>query len=470
MLFNSWHFICFFPIVTFLYFSIAHRYRWIFLLIASYYFYMSWHPAYILLIVTSTCIDFWAAKQIESCTNPQKRKQFLWLSVSMNLGLLGFFKYFNFFNDNFIQLFNLLSIPYHIPNHDFLLPVGISFYTFQTLSYTIDVYRGRMKTEKHLGKFALYVSFFPQLVAGPIERAKNLLPQLYAKSQFNYQRIKEGLQLMLWGFFLKLVIGDRIGIFADEVYDNPERQHLLSILLGMFFFIFQIFCDFAAYSKIAIGVAHILGIKLNKNFNHPYAAESLVDFMRRWHMTLMAWFKDYIYIPLVKKGFHRDLVLMIVYLITGIWHGASWSFICWGLFLGLWTLFERFYVLKFYSKIKKEFPTLGKWFARLITFHVFAFSGLFFRADSLQTTWTLINRMSHFSWHINILNNKSELVLSIILVVFLEIINYWKKDKNFFEFLHQRPLLFRWFFYLLLLSSILFLGIPNQNNFYYFQF
>ena len=333
MVFNSVKFLFFFVIVITIYFSIPHRFRWIWLLGASYYFYMSWKPLYIFLIVITTLITYYAAIRMGQTDLRSRRKKFLFFSLLSNLGLLFVFKYYNFFNDSLRTLFQEYHLFYRIPSFDLILPLGISFYIFKSLSYTIDVYRGDKAPERHLGFFALYVSFFPQLLAGPIERATRFLPQLYEKFDFDYPRVTKGLKLMLWGLFQKMVIADNLATLVDSVYNDPSHHQGISLILATFFFAFQIYCDFSGYSDIAIGAAQVLGIKTMDNFNRPYFSKSIPEFWRRWHISLSTWFRDYFYIPL---GGNRVSIprwyfnLFFVMLICGFWHGANWTFIVWG--------------------------------------------------------------------------------------------------------------------------------------------
>jgi alginate O-acetyltransferase complex protein AlgI len=298
MLFNSFEFLVFFPVVAALYFACPHRFRWVLLLAASYVFYMWWRVEYILLIVASTALDYTAALRIQHAETERTRKQWLCVSLAGNLGLLFFFKYFNFFNDSIRATFEALDMEYAIPAATVLLPVGISFYTFQTLSYTIEVYLGNKTAERHIGKFALYVAFFPQLVAGPIERATSLLPQFFERKTFEYERVTDGMKLMVWGFFKKLVIADRLATMVDPVYGDLANHSGPAIAIATVFFAYQIYCDFSGYSDIAIGAAQVLGFKLMMNFRQPYFSRSIPEFWRRWHISLSTWFRDYVYIPL----------------------------------------------------------------------------------------------------------------------------------------------------------------------------
>jgi alginate O-acetyltransferase complex protein AlgI len=341
MFFNSLEFVIFFPLVVFAYFALPYKWRWSLLLLASYYFYMCWRPEYIILIIASTLIDYFAGLRMGQ-VNKKKRKKYLILSLCTNLGLLFAFKYFNFFNNSLQATFNQFNLFYNVPAFSVLLPVGISFYTFQTLSYSIDVYRGDREPERHLGIFALYVAFFPQLVAGPIERSTHLLPQFYEKHNVDYVRITNGLKLMTWGFFKKLVIADRLAIYVNQVYNAPGDFHGAHIWIATYFFAIQIFCDFSGYSDIAIGAAEIMGYRFMKNFRRPYLAQSIAEFWKRWHISLSTWFRDYLYIPLGgnRVGKWRWYYnLFVVFMVSGLWHGANWTFVVWGALHGLYLVF-----------------------------------------------------------------------------------------------------------------------------------
>ena len=349
MLFNSYQFLIFFPVVVLLYYVIPPKIRYLWLLAASYYFYMCWNAKYALLLLSSTLVTYisgYLIDRIRQARYPQKKEQRRksWVVAAccaINLGILFYFKYANFTIEVLKRAFELIHIQWNPPHADVLLPVGISFYTFQALSYTIDVYRGEIPAEKNFFRYALFVSFFPQLVAGPIERSKNLLTQLAAPSSFNAEKAKSGLLLMLWGFFLKTVLADRIAIFVDFVYGNFEKYNGLYIAVATVLFAVQIYCDFAGYSTIAIGAAEVLGIDLMENFDAPYLVTSVAAFWRRWHISLTSWFKDYLYIPLggSRKGVYRKYVnKMIVFLLSGLWHGADFSYVVWGALNGAYQI------------------------------------------------------------------------------------------------------------------------------------
>jgi alginate O-acetyltransferase complex protein AlgI len=341
VLFNSIEFLLFFPVVVAIYFATPQRYRWALLLAASYYFYASWKPEYLLLIIASTLVDYGCGLRMGSIAGKARRKKWLLVSLTSNLGLLFAFKYFNFFNESARAVFDRFNIFYDVPAFDLLLPVGISFYTFQTLSYSIDVYRGRQRPERHLGIFALYVSFFPQLVAGPIERSTHLLPQFFQPHRFEYDRVTSGLRLVLWGFFKKVVVADRLALYVNAVYNDPSAHTGPTILLATYFFAFQIYCDFSGYSDIAIGTARVMGYDLMQNFRRPYFARSISEFWSRWHISLSTWFRDYLYIPLGGNRVPRwrwYVNLFAVFLISGLWHGANWTFVVWGALHGTYLI------------------------------------------------------------------------------------------------------------------------------------
>lgn len=339
VLFNSFAFLVFFPLVCMIYFLIpGNKWRNLFLLLASYYFYMSWNPTYAVLIFTSTLVTWGCGLLVErNAGNYRRQKVFLVVNLLINLGILFVFKYYNFINESIFHLFSLWGIRWEVPNLGVLLPVGISFYTFQAIGYSIDVYRGDLKAERNLFVYALFVSFFPQLVAGPIERAKNLLPQFRQKHHFDEANVIRGMKLMLWGYFMKLCVADRLALYVDAVYNNIPQHNGTSLLIASVFFAFQIYCDFGGYSLIAIGAARVMGFSLMENFRRPYFAQSIKEFWGRWHISLSTWFKDYVYIPLGGNRvgrFRHALNLFVTFLVSGIWHGANWTFVLWGGFHG----------------------------------------------------------------------------------------------------------------------------------------
>ena len=388
MLFNSGHFLIFFPVVVVLYYLLGHRWRWLLLLAASYYFYMSWNPVYITLILFSTCVDYWSGWQMGKAPTKRARKPWLWLSIAANLGLLGFFKYFNFFIDN-VNYLSGAELQYM----KFLLPVGISFYTFQTLSYSIDIYKGEIKPEKHFGRFALFVSFFPQLVAGPIERAKNLLPQFRRKVEFSVLNFTSGGKRIIWGLFKKVVIADNVAILVDHVYASPESFGSTSLLVASYLFAFQIYCDFSGYSDIAIGTAKILGFDLMENFRTPYLSRSIREFWSRWHISLSTWFRDYVYIPLggSKNGVVMwQINLLIVFAVSGLWHGAAWTFVVWGVLHGGYLMIENLINRKPWFGRYMKSKGIAKWAGIVLVFHLVLLGWIFFRAEDMRDAWAVL--------------------------------------------------------------------------------
>ena len=481
MLFNSVLFIFFFPTVVILNFILPRRYRWIWLLAASYYFYWCWRPEYIVLIIASTLLDYYDGIQMGKTDNKSKRRKYLLMSLVGNLGLLFSFKYFNFFNESAHHIFTHFGMSYSVPALNVILPVGISFYTFQTLSYSIDVYQGKKEPERHLGIFSLYVAFFPQLVAGPIERSTRLLPQLRTWPRFDYYRMLDGLRLMLWGFFQKMVIADRLAIYVDNVYGNAHHSSGLALITATYFFAFQIFCDFAGYSNIAIGASRILGYDLMINFRRPYFSKSISEFWKRWHISLSSWFKDYLYIPL---GGNRVAVwrwlsnLMIVFLVSGLWHGANWTFVVWGGLHGTYLLTSI--VTKALRKRVADFFRLSSWPARqktisvFITFHLALFAWIFFRAPSVSEAFAIIRRMAtaiNFS-RPGIIKGISvfEFVLSIISLLFLFSVQYFQERSGSGDILSEKPLWIKWLSYFVIIFWLLLFGVFEANQFIYFQF
>ncbi len=410
MLFNSLHFLVFFPIVVLLYLLMPRKVRHLWLLAASYYFYMSWNPRYAVLIAISTVTTFVSGLLLERAEQApderRRRRRKRWcvaLSFLINIGILFFFKYFDFALENVNRILNLLHITVLEKPFDVLLPVGISFYTFQALSYTMDVYRGRIEAEKSLLRYALFVSFFPQLVAGPIERSENLLTQVRDMDRWqlwNAGRIRDGLLLMLWGFFQKLMIADRAAIAVNAVYNQYQVFGGGEILLATLLFAFQVYCDFDGYSNIARGAARVCGFELMHNFRQPYFSHSIGEFWRRWHISLSEWFRDYLYIPLGGNRvscWRNWMNLMIVFLVSGAWHGASWHYIFWGGIHGAYQVLGKWKDL-FLGYLQKHLgwegpPRLPKALQVLVTFLLVDAAWLVFRANSIGDVKGMLERM-----------------------------------------------------------------------------
>ena len=392
MLFNSLTFLLFFPIVCVLYYAIPSarvKGRNLLLLVASYFFYMNWEPVYAILLLTSTFVTYFAALGMGHYKDKRKRKIYLVSSIVLNLAILFQFKYYNFLASNLEEALQVCGLRIQIPEFHMLLPVGISFYIFQALGYSIDVYRQTAKVEHDFLTYALFVSFFPQLIAGPIERSRNLLPQFRQCHRFKYDEVMAGVRLMLWGYFLKLVLADRCGLYVDAVFNNIEMHNGGSYLLASLLFPFQIYGDFAGYSLIAIGVARVLGFHLMENFRRPYFACSIGEFWHRWHISLSTWFKDYVYIPL---GGNRSgkasqyYNLMVTFMVSGIWHGANWTFLCWGSLHGILLCIEKTFRIgkQDYSGCKK----LCHW---AVTFTLVCMSWILFRASNLRDTVSIVS-------------------------------------------------------------------------------
>ena len=406
MLFNSLQFLIFLPIVLAVYYIIPKGAKHLWLLAASYYFYMCWNAVYVLLMLLSTVVtylcglglDALGRRELPALKKLRLRRTVLWTSLLINLAILFFFKYFNFAIDSLNALLIHVGFQFNRPAFDVLLPVGISFYTFQALGYTIDVYRGDIYAEKDFFRYALFVSFFPQLVAGPIERSKNLLKQLAVPKSFSYDNFREGLLLMLWGFFLKIVIADRLAILVDTVY-GPDYQNFggFVVIVATLFFAVQIYCDFGGYSSIAMGAAKMLGVDLMENFNTPYLSLSTAEFWRRWHISLSSWFRDYVYIPLGgnRKGQARKyLNLMITFGASGLWHGANWTFVVWGLLNGLYQIIGSLLMplrRSFVRLFGLNENSLGHRALRILfTFGLITVSWVFFRASSISMALSML--------------------------------------------------------------------------------
>ena len=490
MLFNSLEFLIFFPVVTLVYFLIPHRVRYLWLLGASYYFYMCWNPEYALLMATSTLITYLSGIFISKGKTELSRKITVGVSFTLNLAILFYFKYFYFTVDNINMVRQVFNLPALVPKFDVILPVGISFYTFQALSYTVDIYRKELEPEKNFFKYALFVSFFPQLVAGPIERSKNLVSQISERHYFNYDRVRHGLLVMLWGFFQKLVIADRAAILVNTVYNGAENYGGIMLVIATVCFALQIYCDFASYSLIAKGAAEVMGFKLMDNFAQPYLSESIAEFWRRWHISLSSWFKDYLYIPLGgnRKGtFRKYFNLMVVFLVSGLWHGASWNFVVWGFIHGVYQIVggitdnSRRLVCEL-CKIDRK-TAQYRWFRRVITFVLVCFAWIFFRSDSLGQSIYIIKKIftdfapwSVFDGGIASMGldipNIAVLLFAVMVQFFISLSEH--RGQAVFEKVEKMHLLARWPVYLTLLFAVLIFGIYGpgfeQSQFIYFQF
>lgn len=500
MLFNSVNFLIFFPIVVLVYFLIPNRVKYLWLLGASYYFYMSWNPVYALLLLISTVATWVSGLFLSVCGQRSGRKAggakkwCLAGCVALSLGLLFFFKYYAFATGSIEKIFGFFRISMRIPVFDVLLPVGISFYTFQSLGYVFDVYRGEIPAEKNFLRYALFISFFPQLVAGPIERSKNLLHQIYESHTFDFDRVRDGLLLMGWGFFQKLVIADRIAVLVTDVYGNYTSYSGLQILLATVLFAFQIYCDFGGYSDIAVGAARVMGFTLTKNFKSPYYATTVSEFWRNWHISLTTWFRDYIYIPLGgnRQGrWKKYRNLMLTFIVSGLWHGAGWNFIVWGGLNGLYQVVGDL-TRPFRTLLQKRLhirTESGSYhlIQGLITFVFVDFAWLFFRSNGLMIAlqmlqhgiahpdfFALLNPDSLLGINTMSLSEKDFYVMLACLAV-LMLVDYWKKQKvDFKGILARQNIWFRWLVYYSLIFVVLIFGVYgpeyDASAFIYFQF
>ncbi len=473
MLFNSLSFLLFAVVFVTIYFLLKGRVRIAWCLLGSYFFYGWWDSRFLLLIIFSTLLDFFLGKRIHAETDIKKRKLLLWCSVFANLGTLAFFKYCNFFIESFSAVLQQVGLSASISTLEIILPVGISFYTFQSMSYTIDIYRKKLEPEKQLIRFATYIAFWPQLVAGPIVRAGHLLPQLRIDQRFDPGNLVIGLSFILWGFFKKVVIADNLGLYVDQCWLEHELSTSLTVWLAVFFFSIQIYCDFSGYSSIAIGFAKILGFDFPRNFASPYFAKGFSEFWRRWHISLSSWLRDYLYIPLGgnRHGrFRTGINLTITMLLGGLWHGASWTFVAWGGLHALYLIGERVLSrVPGFSKI-----SLPSWLVNPLkistVFALVSFAWIFFRSPSFEIAVNLIERMLDWEeWRPELIRNKLWAVKGLGLVgilVVLELVNQRLPLHN----LALRSPLFRMLAFASLLWLISFFGSFGSNSFIYFQF
>ncbi len=470
MLFNSFEFLFFLPTVFILYWIVLGKsiqLQNILLLIASYIFYGWWDWRFLSLIAASTLLDYCIGIALDKTNHKSVKKRLLWLSILFNLGLLGFFKYFNFFIESWVDA--LASIGYVSQNVwmlEIVLPVGISFYTFQTMSYSIDIYRGKLKPTKNFIAFAAFVSFFPQLVAGPIERATNLVPQFLSKREFSYQIISKGIKLMIWGFFLKLVVADRAAIYVDAVYNNIESHQGLSFVFATVLFAFQIYGDFAGYSLIAIGTAKLFGFDLMTNFRRPYFSSSVSEFWTRWHISLSTWFRDYLYIPLGGNRVAKPkwlFNLFITFLVSGLWHGAKWTFVVWGAINGVYLILEILLI----KKNRKGILNI------LVTFCLINFAWIFFRANTLADAGQMIKTIFTNPGRLYI-GSGDDITASIYSVLAISILLIVEIKKEYFSSIFsgakQKYELIRLTTYSILVFMILYFGVFGKSQFIYFQF
>jgi alginate O-acetyltransferase complex protein AlgI len=486
MFFNSFNFAVFLPIVFLLYWFATKgnlRLQNILLLVASYFFYACWDWRFLFLLIFSTVLDYFTGIKMDEACSVRNKKFWFWLSIGINLGFLGFFKYYNFFIDSFTNSLSLLGIKASFWTLQVILPVGISFYTFHGLSYVIDIYKERIKPERNFIDYSVFVSFFPLLVAGPIERATHLLPQIKNNRTFDYSKAVDGLRQILWGLFKKVVIADNAAKFADIIFNNAHSYEGSTILLGAIFFAVQIYCDFSGYSDIAIGTARLFGIDLLRNFAFPYFSRNIAEFWRRWHMSLSTWFRDYLYIPLGgSKGgtWIKIRNTFIIFLVSGFWHGANWTFIIWGLINALYIMPS---ILLKTNRVHldivaegKYFPTLREFFSIGVTFLLTVLAWVFFRSTNVTYAFESIAKI--FSGSLLLIPNSSVFLVDNVsiftissLIAFFFSVEWFSREHQYalakFGVKWPRPL--RWSFYILLILTMFYYGGSDQQ-FIYFQF
>jgi len=460
-------------------------------------FYMAFMPYYILILAFTIVIDYIAGRCIENAHGGGMRRLFLIISICANVGILAFFKYFNFINRNILHIAQFLDLRYPVPMLTIILPIGLSFYTFQAMSYTIEVYRGAQKVERNFFIYALYVMFYPQLVAGPIERSQNLIHQFYEKHYFDYKRVTDGLKLMVWGMFKKVVIADRLATMVNLVYRDPTNYTGLPLIVATIFFAFQIYCDFSGYSDIAIGAAQTMGFRLMDNFNRPYFSKSIAEFWKRWHISLASWFKDYLYIPLGGNKVSKArwcCNIFVTFLISGLWHGARWNFLIWGALNGFFVLLSILTKGLRQNFIKAiglaRVPVIHRSLQLVITFSLVSFGWIFFRANNLKDAVYIVTHLftgmidsfRHISlsitqigsgkrwWSGFTLGDRYGFMLAVFLIVFMEFMHMIQRHGSIRHMLSDKPIWLRWAIYYSLIFGILLFGVFNRSPFIYFQF
>lgn len=478
MFFNSLSFACFLPVVFALYWLVMkNNLRWqnALLLAASYFFYGCWDYRFLFLLIFSTLLDYFTGIRIYKAGSTGSKKLWLWISVTINLGFLAVFKYYNFFAESFAEALSLLGLKIHVSTLRVILPVGISFYTFHGLSYVLDIYHDRIKPHLNAIEYAVFVSFFPLLVAGPIERATHLLPQISRPRSFSYADASDGMRQIIWGLFKKIVVADSCAEYADLIFNNYAGHSGSTLFLGAVFFAFQIYCDFSGYSDIALGTARLFGISLLRNFAYPYFSRDIAEFWRRWHISLSSWFKDYVYIPLGgSKGsaWKRIRNTFIIFLLSGFWHGANWTFIAWGLINAIYflplLLSNRNRTHIEIVAADRSLPSMREFAEMLITFIMAVIAWIFFRAPHIQDAFAYLSGIFSRSFFSVPVIRPSVVILMIVILVLIE----WAGRRGRYAIEHislrfGRPV--RWTFYYVMLALIfIFSGAPQQ--FIYFQF
>ncbi|HEV2972798.1 MAG TPA: MBOAT family O-acyltransferase [Pirellulales bacterium] len=492
MLFNSLEFACFFPLVTLAYFALPHSWRWALLVAASCWFYARFVPAYILILGATIVVDYSAGILMESY--PRHKQSILWASILSNVGFLFFFKYFNFVNANVSWLTNSMGLHNPVGSLDILLPIGLSFHTFQAMSYTIEVYRGAQRAERHFGIYALYVMFYPQLVAGPIERPQNMLPQFRERHYFDDRRVTAGLRLMLWGSFKKIIIADRLALPVGIYFSHPSDFQGLAPLVAAILFAFQIYCDFSGYCDIALGAAEVMGFRLMSNFDRPYFARSIGDFWRRWHISLSTWFRDYVYLPLggSRVGHVRWVRnILIVFMLSGLWHGANWTYVVWGALHGIFLIVGRATKpLRQHVADRSGFaswPRVQAAWQILVTFLLVCVGWVFFRAGNVTEAWFICRKLVGGIWPVlrslalhgghsldtgvsALFTSPGELAACFGLIAGLIVVEGLQQTATFSEWLARWPWTVRWAAYQAAIIVIVMFGSIESRQFIYFQF
>ena len=475
MLFNSLEYAMFLPVVAAIYFLLPQRLRTVHLLAASCVFYMAFIPAYVLILALTIVIDYFAGLWIER-TQGRRRKTLLWISIAATCTVLFVFKYFYFFTDSFVGLVGLFGWPLSSPSVQILLPIGLSFHTFQSLSYVIEVYRGNQRAEPDFIKYATFVMFFPQLVAGPIERPQNLLHQFTEHHSFDYERVASGLRRIAWGLFKKVVIADRLALYVNDVYGAPQQHNGLQLTIATVFFAYQIYCDFSGYSDIAIGSARVLGFRLIENFDRPYSSRSISEFWKRWHISLSSWFRDYVYIPLGgnrRSPARHRLNLLVTFTASGLWHGANWTYVFWGALNGLYLICGT--ALRARTKglqvswLQRLAPALAVWW----TFLLVCLAWILFRARSLSDAFYIVTHLFG-GWSLQAIATEHflsrQFPVAIFAIVALETIQYRDHRQRIQRCLSRWSLAPRWLAYSTLFLGVLVAGVYQKTNFIYFQF
>jgi alginate O-acetyltransferase complex protein AlgI len=476
MLFNSIQFLIFFPVVTVAYFALPHRTRWAWLLAASCLFYMAFIPSYILILLVTIVIDYCAAILMED--RPARwRRPLLIASITSTCLVLAVFKYLGFIAANAAAVARALHLSYVPPALSVILPIGLSFHTFQSLSYVVEVYRGQQRAERHFGIYALYVMFYPQLVAGPIERPQNLLHQFRTPQVFDYARVRDGLKLMAWGLFKKVVIADRLSMMVNPVFDRPREFGGLQLIVASVFFAYQIYCDFSGYSDIAIGAARVMGFRLMTNFDRPYQSTSVREFWRRWHISLSTWFRDYLYTPLGgnRRGRPRQYASLIcTFLVSGLWHGANWTFVVWGFLHGIYVVCGLVLapVRARLSAVTglAEHPLVSRMLSRFFVFALVGIGWIVFRAQNLSDAAYIITHLTSSAGATAVAIERSQVLFGVVLILFLESVQALQNGREVTKILAARPAVYRWTVYFGLVYSIIFLGAFGDHQFIYFQF